>query len=122
MDAKLQTQQEKLKFHLQLAATIAAEIQASEQGKQTPHFDDIEKSAHVLGQQLGCLVLAQRTRDVAAEALAKAACPECHRQCAVQTTTRTIKSMDGPFEITETVAHCSACRRDFFPSACCTGA
>jgi hypothetical protein len=25
--------------------------------------------------------------------------------------------MDGPIELTETVAHCRCCRRSFFPSA-----
>ena len=118
MDAKHAALKEKLEFHLQQAAAMATEIRLTEFAGRTPHFDEIELPAHQLGQQLSRLMQAQQARAVAAEGLGKAACPECHRPCEVDAKKRTVDSLDGPLELTETVARCSACRRDFFPSAC----
>jgi hypothetical protein len=35
----------------------------------------------------------------------------------VEPAQRQVHSMDGPIELTESVAHCRRCRRSFFPSA-----
>lgn len=117
MDAKQQHLEKKLKELLDQAAAVAVEIQAVEQGGQTPHFDEIELPAHAIGQELSRQIQVKRTREVAAAGLAESACPTCQRTCPVETKDRRIHSMDGPIEITETVAHCRCCRRSFFPSA-----
>jgi hypothetical protein len=117
MDAKLSAQQEKLEQLLKQATAVAVEIQKAEQGPGVPHFDQIELPAHELGKRFSRMVQAERAREVAAAGLGKAACPKCHRKCEVETRTRDVHGMDGPLELTETVAHCSACRRAFFPSA-----
>jgi len=117
MDAKRIGLEEKLEFHLQQASVTAAQLQAMEQGTATPHFDQIEQPAHEVGQQLSRLIQTSRARDVAAENLQDAACPDCGASCAVETRNREVHSMDGPIELTETVAHCRRCRRSFFPSA-----
>jgi hypothetical protein len=118
MDANEVLLKEKLEFHLKQAAATAAELQALEQGAETPHYDDIEKPAHALGQHFSRLIQTQRAREVAAGRLQDAPCPECQKVCRVDSKKRTVNSMDGPVELTETVAHCRRCRRSFFPSAC----
>jgi len=118
MDAKQILLQEKLQDLLKQASSVAAEIQAVEQGDGTPHFDQIEIPAHALGQQFSRMIQSERAREVAAGGLADAACPDCGCKCGVETTTREVNSMDGPVKLTETVASCRRCRRSFFPSAC----
>ena len=44
-------------------------------------------------------------------------CPTCGKRCDVKRKARTIAVRGGPAELNEPVAHCSTCRRDFFPSA-----
>jgi DNA repair exonuclease SbcCD ATPase subunit len=116
MDAKDVLLKEKLEFHLKEAAAIAAAIQGAEQGKQTPHFDQIEQSAHDLGKRLSRLVQTNRMREVAANGLNDAPCPTCGERCRVSTKARDVSSLDGTIELTETVAKCRRCRRSFFPS------
>lgn len=49
-------------------------------------------------------------------------CPDCGRLCPTTTEDRTVATGGGPFEHREPVAHCPACRRDFFPPAGAPGA
>ena len=42
-------------------------------------------------------------------------CPSCGRPCAVQPQPRPLTTRGGPLVRQEPVAHCPACRRDFFP-------
>ncbi|HUP79038.1 MAG TPA: hypothetical protein VM260_10830 [Pirellula sp.] len=121
MDAKQLLLKEKLESLLKQAASVAAQLQAAEQGNKTPHFDQIELPAHALGQELSRMIQSERSREVAITDLHHAACPDCAKKCPVTTKNRTVTSMDGPTEITETVAFCRPCRRSFFPSACSTG-
>lgn len=44
-------------------------------------------------------------------------CPECSRSCRLDHRSRPIQVRGGAAEFNEPVAHCSTCRRDFFPSA-----
>jgi hypothetical protein len=44
-------------------------------------------------------------------------CPQCPRLCPVEREPRTISFWGGQVEYREPQCHCSACRRDFFPSA-----
>jgi hypothetical protein len=43
-------------------------------------------------------------------------CPDCGKQCPLEHRSRSIQVRGGPAELAEPVAHCSTCRRDFFPS------
>ena len=53
-----------------------------------------------------------------AEALAgEANCPECGRACKLDHRPRSIQVRGGRAALDEPAAHCSTCRRDFFPSA-----
>ena len=44
-------------------------------------------------------------------------CPGCGKLCQLDHRSRPIQVRGGPAELKEPVAHCSTCRRDFFPSA-----
>ena len=46
-------------------------------------------------------------------------CPTCGKLCDIQRKRRTVAVRGGSAEFDEPVAHCSTCRRDFFPSASC---
>lgn len=53
-----------------------------------------------------------------AEALeGQANCPGCDRPCRLDHRPRPIQVRGGTAKFNEPVAHCSTCRRDFFPSA-----
>ena len=121
MDAKELQLKEKLDFQMKQATQTAVELQALIQGKETPHYDQIELPAHALGQQFSRMIQAERARHVAAEGLQDADCPSCGCSCRVEAKQREVHSMDGPLELTETIAHCRRCRRSFFPSACAIG-
>ena len=121
MDAKELQLKEKLEFHLKEAASLASTIQGVEQGSKIPHFDQIEQPAHQLGKRLSRMIQSDRIREVAANGLNDAPCPTCGRKCRVEISEREVGSVDGPIEITETVANCRRCRRSFFPSACSVG-
>ena len=121
MDAKELQLKEKLEFHLKEAASLASTIQGVEQGSKIPHFDQIEQPAHQLGKRLSRMIQSDRIREVAANGLNDAPCPTCGRKCRVEISEREVGSVDGPIEITETVANCRRCRRSFFPSACSIG-
>ncbi len=116
MDAKSTLLKQKLDDLLSQAAAVASELQGIEQGTQTPHYDQIELPAHALGQRLSRMIQAERACEVAIAQPVQSACPDCSRMCNVTTEQRTVNSMDGPIEITETIAKCRHCRRSFFPS------
>jgi hypothetical protein len=44
-------------------------------------------------------------------------CPACQQPCPVTREPRALDCLGGTFRYDEPVCHCSACRRDFFPSA-----
>jgi hypothetical protein len=44
-------------------------------------------------------------------------CPGCGKRCQLDHRSRTIQVRGGTADLDEPVAHCSTCRRDFFPSA-----
>jgi len=117
MDAKQAALEEKLSEILRQAAEVGARIQAIEQGPGTPHYDQIESHARRSGQRLSQLMQQTRTAEVTAGLSPEIDCPDCGRACRVNQKTRQVLSEDGPVELIENVAHCTRCRRDFFPSA-----
>ena len=44
-------------------------------------------------------------------------CPGCGKRCELEHRQRPIQVRGGEIDLAEPVAHCSTCRRDFFPSA-----
>jgi hypothetical protein len=102
--------------------TRLAEIMIQEQVEEgvflgTPHYSVIERAAVHLGRELSREAQERGAREVAANCAPEAPCPTCQSLCRVEVTTREVKSIDGPVELTESVANCRKCRRSFFPSA-----
>jgi hypothetical protein len=118
MDAAKQLRNEEKTRLLDRLSQIMVEEQR-EQGTfdRTPHFSTLEQAAHALGQQLSRSSQRRASAEVAASGSLTADCPTCKKSCAVETSQRTVTSLDGPIELSEPKARCPACRRDFFPSA-----
>lgn len=118
MDAARDAREERKQELLRELAEISVQEQV-EQGVflETPHYSIIERSAVTLGRQLSRQAQERAAREVAAHCESQAACPACESLCDVETKNRLITSIDGPVELTETVANCRKCERNFFPSA-----
>ncbi len=118
MDAKSQARQQRIQKLLRELADLHLE-EMGEAGNfdQTPHFGTIERAASEFGKQLSRETLERASREAVAGGQPRAPCPTCGKLCEVTTTRRTVKSIDGPVELTEAVAECRRCRRSFFPSA-----
>src|SRR5262245_11985623 len=118
MDAQRIALQEEKRRLLERLAEIEIE-QQREAGffESVPHYRVLEQAAHGLGQELSRLTQQRSAREVAAASKSTADCPGCGRECLVEMSKRTVTSLDGPVEVMEPVAHCPACRRDFFPAA-----
>lgn len=83
-------------------------------------FAEIEAFGHEVGRMMGRAV-DQRLASQHAEQFQKTtACPTCQTLCEPKPSPaeRKIQTSDGRVPIAEPVCHCSACHRDFFPSAC----
>lgn len=120
MDGQITKAEEILDKALKEATAAAVELQRllpEHQG--VPHYSVIEQAAHEVGCRLSRLIQHQRSGEVAAEAggqTGQALCPCCQRLCRVVYKTRVVKSIDGAVDLIESLAHCTRCERDFFPS------
>jgi hypothetical protein len=88
-----------------------AELMIQEQVKQgvfleTPHYSLIGRQAVTLGRELSRKAQERGAREIAASCAPEVACPTCQSPCPVDTRTGPVTSMDGPVELTETIAHC----------------
>jgi hypothetical protein len=80
-------------------------------------FDMMEQIAHAAAQGLteGTLqTLLARQTDALGD---KPPCPDCGRPCPVHRQERPLHAKGVELRQSEPVAHCPACRRDFFPPA-----
>jgi hypothetical protein len=108
---------EKVRLLNRLAEIMVEEQREAGTFQSTPHLCELEGISQSLAQRLGCVSLSRAVREVAAGSEPQAACPSCGQNCAVEMSKRKVKGVNGSIELVEPVAHCSACRRDFFPSA-----
>jgi len=79
-------------------------------------FDSIETMAVDIGQAVVRGAIEEALKTQLKLLGDHQSCPECTRACPVVTASRTIHVRGGPITYDEPVSHCSACRRDFFPS------
>ena len=91
-------------------------------GEQGPGLDvdlnEMEEVAMVAVRALLAGTLETATLQQADRLGQERACPECGRMCPLQRAQRPIVVRTGSsFDHDEPRVHCSACRRDFFPSA-----
>jgi hypothetical protein len=85
-------------------------------------FTEMESAGHRLGRAVAQLTTGRLAGERAEQSAEQADCPTCGEACRVEQQQRKLITVDGPVEFHEPVAHCSACRRDFFPSAGGVGA
>ena len=84
---------------------------------QSVRFSALEAAGHQLGRAVA-QAMTERLAFAQAERLSGLQpCPTCGRPSPLVHRARELETVDGPIELTEPVCHCSACRRDFFPSA-----
>lgn len=80
-------------------------------------FHVLEAAGHALGRAVAQATTERLTLARAERLSEPQPCPTCGRLCPLLHRERPLETVDGPIELHEPVCHCSACRRDFFPSA-----
>jgi hypothetical protein len=100
---------------LSLADRLGIPVRELLQGR--PRFTEMESAGHRLGQAVAQVATERMSLARAGQMAGPQPCPTCGAVCELRQQERELTSLDGPLTLTEPVAHCSACRRDFFPSA-----
>ena len=80
-------------------------------------FDQMEQIAAAARAGLVEGTLEQRTHTQSQQLPDELPCPTCQKVCPVQTRPRGRVARGATITLHEPVAHCPACRRDFFPPA-----
>jgi hypothetical protein len=80
-------------------------------------FRTMEQIATAAAQGVTEGALQQMLAQQAQKVPEQSPCPACGRLCATQPHTRTLVAQGATVQQTEQIAHCPACRRDFFPPA-----
>jgi hypothetical protein len=78
-------------------------------------FDQMEQISAAVTRGLARGTLEQLTRRQTQQLPDELPCPTCHKVCPVQTRPRELVARGATITLPEPVAHCPACRRDFFP-------
>jgi hypothetical protein len=84
-------------------------------------FHVLESAGHALGRAVAQATTERLTFSRAERLKGPQPCPTCGRLCPLVHGDRTLETIDGPLDLHEPICHCSACRRDFFPSASNSG-
>jgi hypothetical protein len=118
---KKQSDAEKLAELKELARGWGKLLAAEAYGPEGPGLDvDLASMEELAVQAARAMVegslesLIQQQADRLGEAQT---CPECGSVHRLKRRARLFQVRSGQFELEEPVAHCSTCRRDFFPSA-----
>jgi hypothetical protein len=78
-------------------------------------FDEMEQIAAAATAGLVEGTLEHLTSQQAQRLPEQVPCPTCQKPCSVKTRPRPVVARGATVTLQEPVAHCSACRRDFFP-------
>jgi hypothetical protein len=78
-------------------------------------FDEMELIAAAATAGLVEGTLEQLTHSQAQQLPDELPCPTCQKLCPVQKRSRQVVARGATITLQEPVAHCPACRRDFFP-------
>ena len=98
---------------------LAARLEIDVRGllERDVRFHVLEAAGHALGRAVAQATTERLTLARAERLSEPQPCPTCDRQWPVLYQERPLETIDGPIGLHETVCHCAACRRDFFPSA-----
>lgn len=80
-------------------------------------FDQMEQIAAAASRGLARGTLEHLTGQQAQQLPDELPCPTCQKPCPVKTRPRQVVARGTTVTLQEPVAHCPACRRDFFPPA-----
>jgi len=78
-------------------------------------FDQMEEVAAAVSRGLARGTLEQLAQRQAQQQPDELPCPTCQKLCPVESRPRKVVARGATVTLQEPVAHCSACRRDFFP-------
>lgn len=101
----------------QMAEVFSEEIYGEEGPALDRDIDEIEDLAVLAARAAFDAVIARALVLQNQQLPEQLPCPQCERASPVAFQERTIQGRMGPATIQEPVCHCSACDRDFFPSA-----
>lgn len=101
----------------QMAEHFSQEIYGAEGPSLDSDIDEIEDLAVLAARAAFDAVIGQALALQNQKLPEQLPCPKCQRASPVAFEVRTIQGRMGPATIREPVCHCSACDRDFFPSA-----
>lgn len=112
------TDEAKRKFEDFVAAAAALGFGIEGPPKDTT-FAEIEEFGHEVGRMIGRAIDKQLADQHAHHFQDITPCPCCGQACTAKAKCkeRDFKTTDGDVALSEPVFHCSACSRDFFPSA-----
>ncbi|QJW92780.1 hypothetical protein [Frigoriglobus tundricola] len=80
-------------------------------------FRTMEQIATAAAQGLTEGALQQMLQQQAQKVPDESPCPVCGERCPTRTHTRALAAQGATVQQAERIAHCPACRRDFFPPA-----
>ena len=99
-----------------IAKKIGVDLQADDIAGDQATFASMEAAASKIGQAVTKHLLEDLALKQTQLLNESQPCPTCQKLCPVKVQDRTLTTAEGPIALPETVCHCSACRRDFFPS------
>lgn len=99
-----------------VAKKIGVNLQADDLAGEQATFASIEAAASKMGQAVTRHVMEELAIQQTQLLDQDQPCPTCQKLCSVKVNDRTLTTAEGPISLPEAVCHCSACRRDFFPS------
>jgi hypothetical protein len=100
---------------LEVADQLGIEVRALL--KKDVRFAEMEMAGHRLGRGVAQIATERMALARAERLTDPQKCPTCGHLCPLIHRERELETIDGPVDLREAVCHCSACRRDFFPSA-----
>jgi hypothetical protein len=80
-------------------------------------FDEMEQIAAAATAGLAAGTLEHLAEQQARQLPDELPCPTCQRSCPVERRPRDVVARGATVRLREPIAHCPACRRDFFPPA-----
>lgn len=105
-----------------LANKFSVDLNDPEAAGENATFAGIESAARRMGQAVMRHLMADLALRQTELLDQPQPCPTCGKLCDVEVRQRPLTTADVQVELSETACHCSACRRDFFPSAGSLGA
>lgn len=99
-----------------IAKKLGINLDANDLSGAEATFTSIEDAASKIGRAVTQQVIEDLAIKQTKLLTQPQPCPSCQKLCEIQDHTRSLTTGGGTAEIHETVCHCSACRRDCFPS------